>query len=146
MYKMKYLAFILIIKYINSLGPIGGVDETPEGWTSKYNGTVPYKPNVYEVLGENETACDKLNIKGAEKPEDCNKYTLEDPDYRCCFIKFSVGNYTNNFCLRVAYTEDSIKDVKKSFDGASSFQILCNTNYVYFNITFIILLFVSILI
>ena len=64
MYKMKYLAFILIIKYINSLGPIGGVDETPEGWTSKYNGTEPYKPNVYEVLGENETACDKLNIKG----------------------------------------------------------------------------------
>ena len=146
MYKMKYLAFILIIKYISSFGPIGGINETPEGWTSKYNGTKPYKPNVYEVLGENETACEKLNIQGPKKAEDCNKYILEDPDYRCCFIKFSVGNYTNNFCLRVAYTEASIKDVKESFDEASDFHILCNANYVSLNITLMIMLVASILI
>ena len=108
---------------------IGGYDETPEGWTSSYNGTTESHWTTdrepEEILSEGDANCEAYAITGPKKDKDCNQFVLEDPDYRCCFITFQIGTYKNAICQRIAYTASSIGDMKYAFRHASHVSILC---------------------
>lgn len=136
---MRTFISLLFLSFAIS-AEIGGYDETPEGWKSNYTGTT--ESNLItdrepeEILSEGDAACEALAITGPKKEKDCNQYVLEDPDYRCCYITFNIGTYSNAICQRVAYTASAIGDMKYAFRHASHVSILCEgvvlkEKYVY---------------
>lgn len=121
----------LLIRFTLSFcAPIGGYDETPSGWTSNYtttnvlNSTTDREPE--EILSEGDAACEAYAITGPKTKSDCQQYELEDTDYKCCFISFSIGSYNNSISQRIAYTEAAIKDMKNAFKHAKQLSILCD--------------------
>lgn len=99
----------------------------PSGWTSNYtttvvsNATTDKKPE--EILSEEDAACEANAITGPKVKNDCQQYELEDPDYKCCFISFSIGSYNDSICQRIAYTAAAIGDMKFAFRHAKKVTI-----------------------
>lgn len=136
---MQKILIFLSLFYLSSCA-IGGYDATPAGWVSNYTNssstTVEREPD--EILEGGDADCEAYSITGPKTKQDCQQYTLKDPDYKCCFVSFSLGTYSNALCLRIAYTTKSIGDVKYAFRHAKNVTILCNEKFIVFHYIFIL--------
>ena len=96
-----------------------------------------------------EEYCDEQD---ASKQKDCEKYKLEDGDYKCCFVEFKIGPDEGKFCE--AYSKEKYdkieEDVKKAKDGIEEdgvkvkydkISIDCGAQYIIISLLSLILLF-----
>ena len=121
-----HLFFLFTLSFCAS---IGGYDETPSKHliTQQQSYQIQQPTENQKKFYQKETQpYEACAITGPKTKNDCQQYELEDPDYKCCFISFSIGNYNNSIYQRVAYTAAAIGDMKFAFRHAKKVSILCD--------------------
>ena len=75
--------------------------------------------------------------QGATNVSDCTQWILDDPNFICCLVNYTIGkDYSNSFCMPVANTSSFISDIKYSFRNADDIEILCQSSINNINIIF----------
>ena len=92
------------------------------------------KQNGYE-------GCYALYDSGATSTENCTQFELEYP-YKCCKVHYSIGSYSNDYCMPIADNPDAIGDVVDAFENTDEIDIDCYSQMNIFFIKLFFLLFV----
>ena len=86
--------------------------------------------NLYTC--SNVTDC--IEIKPTQET-DCNKKVInEDEKYKCCYIKYKLGNKDFTACTPIISTKKELKEYEDMLKDAEELEILCSQTILKYSI------------